>query len=121
MLLALLAVAPGTLQLTAGDELGRSQRGNTNAWCQDNEIGWLDWTSATPPSESSGRSLSNRASGFGFVEKLLHLRKDLRWFAVAPSAFVEPILTPASPASPEALSGGGALAIVRTAERGTSS
>jgi glycogen operon protein len=29
--------------LTAGDEGGRSQRGNNNAYCQDNEITWLDW------------------------------------------------------------------------------
>jgi glycogen operon protein len=28
-----------------GDELGRSQGGNNNAWCQDNEISWLDWSS----------------------------------------------------------------------------
>jgi glycogen operon protein len=29
--------------LVAGDEMGRTQRGNNNAWCQDNEISWLDW------------------------------------------------------------------------------
>ena len=29
--------------LVAGDETGRTQRGNNNAWCQDNEISWLDW------------------------------------------------------------------------------
>ena len=28
----------------AGDELGRTQGGNNNAYCQDNEISWLDWT-----------------------------------------------------------------------------
>ena len=27
----------------AGDELGRTQQGNNNAYCQDNEINWLDW------------------------------------------------------------------------------
>ena len=31
--------------LVAGDELGRTQRGNNNAYCQDNEISWLDWSS----------------------------------------------------------------------------
>ena len=30
--------------LTAGDEFGRSQRGNNNAYAQDNAIGWIDWT-----------------------------------------------------------------------------
>lgn len=47
MLLALLAAAPGTLQITAGDEHGRTQRGNTNAWCRDDEVGWVDWSAAS--------------------------------------------------------------------------
>ena len=29
--------------LTAGDEMGRTQGGNNNAYCQDNEISWVDW------------------------------------------------------------------------------
>ena len=29
--------------LRGGDELGRTQRGNNNAYCQDNELSWLDW------------------------------------------------------------------------------
>ncbi len=33
----------GTIMLTAGDEMGRSQRGNNNAYCQDNALGWVDW------------------------------------------------------------------------------
>jgi glycogen operon protein len=32
--------------IVAGDELGRTQRGNNNAYCQDNEISWVDWQSA---------------------------------------------------------------------------
>ncbi len=43
-LLTLLFVAQGVPMLLAGDERGRTQRGNNNAWCQDNEIGWLDWS-----------------------------------------------------------------------------
>jgi glycogen operon protein len=42
-LLAMLVLAAGTPMLTAGDELGRSQRGNNNAYAQDNELSWLDW------------------------------------------------------------------------------
>ncbi len=42
-LLALLFVSRGTMLLTAGDEFGRSQRGNNNAYAQDNAITWLDW------------------------------------------------------------------------------
>jgi isoamylase len=32
--------------LFAGDEIGRSQKGNNNAYCQDNETSWLNWSSA---------------------------------------------------------------------------
>ncbi|RZT91982.1 glycogen debranching protein GlgX [Rivibacter subsaxonicus] len=45
-LLANTLLAHGTPMLLAGDEIGRTQRGNNNAYCQDNEIGWLDWARA---------------------------------------------------------------------------
>jgi isoamylase len=41
--LTTLLMSTGVPMLTAGDELGRTQRGNNNAYCQDNEISWLDW------------------------------------------------------------------------------
>ena len=34
--------------LLAGDEMGRTQRGNNNAYCQDNEISWVDWAVRAP-------------------------------------------------------------------------
>ncbi|MFT3964809.1 MAG: alpha-amylase family glycosyl hydrolase [Sphingobium sp.] len=43
-LLATLFASRGTIMLTAGDEFGRSQRGNNNAYCQDNAITWVDWS-----------------------------------------------------------------------------
>ena len=42
-MLATLIFSQGTPMLLAGDELGRTQGGNNNAYCQDNEISWLDW------------------------------------------------------------------------------
>ncbi|OBZ95285.1 glycogen debranching protein [Pararhizobium polonicum] len=42
-LLSTLFATRGTIMLTAGDEGGRSQRGNNNAYCQDNAITWVDW------------------------------------------------------------------------------
>ena len=42
-LLATLFASRGTIMLTAGDECGRSQQGNNNAYAQDNEVTWLDW------------------------------------------------------------------------------
>ncbi len=68
MLLALLGAAPGTPLLAAGDEMGRTQGGNTNAWCQDNEVGWVVWPADLPaihrvhpiaaaPARGAGRDL----------------------------------------------------------------
>jgi isoamylase len=44
--LATLLLSDGVPLLLGGDELGRTQRGNNNAYCQDNEISWVDWTQA---------------------------------------------------------------------------
>jgi glycogen operon protein len=43
--LATLFLSQGVPMLLAGDELGRTQRGNNNAYCQDNEVSWIDWAS----------------------------------------------------------------------------
>ena len=43
-LLGTLFASTGTVMLTAGDEFGRTQGGNNNAYCQDNALTWLDWT-----------------------------------------------------------------------------
>lgn len=40
----LLLLAHGVPMILAGDEIGRSQGGNNNAWCQDNPVSWVDWT-----------------------------------------------------------------------------
>ncbi len=42
-MLATLLLSQGTPMLLAGDEFARTQRGNNNAYCQDNEISWVDW------------------------------------------------------------------------------
>jgi glycogen operon protein len=42
-LATLLILAHGVPMLLAGDEMGRTQGGNNNAWCQDNQISWIDW------------------------------------------------------------------------------
>ena len=61
--LATLLLSQGTPMLVAGDELGRTQGGNNNAYCQDNEISWLNWDIA-----ARGRSLID------FTRKLTALR-----------------------------------------------
>jgi isoamylase len=44
-LLATLLLSQGVPMIVGGDEIGRTQHGNNNAYCQDNEISWFDWTS----------------------------------------------------------------------------
>ncbi|MGH7790188.1 MAG: glycogen debranching protein GlgX [Candidatus Binatia bacterium] len=64
-LLTLLLLAQGSPMLLAGDEFGRSQRGNNNAYCQDNEISWLDWT-----------RLEQERDMFRFTKLLIAFRRD---------------------------------------------
>jgi isoamylase len=66
-MLATVMFAHGTPMLLAGDEFGRSQGGNNNAYCQDNETSWVDWTMAE---SAEGRILTD------FVARLIALRKE---------------------------------------------
>ncbi|MFI5323602.1 MAG: glycogen debranching protein GlgX [Thermodesulfobacteriota bacterium] len=50
-LLATLFLSQGVPMLLAGDEIGRTQKGNNNAYCQDNEISWIDWNLDKPKTE----------------------------------------------------------------------
>jgi isoamylase len=66
-MLTTLFLAAGTPMLLAGDEFGRTQNGNNNAYCQDNELSWLDWSvAASPP----GIALTD------YVARLVALRRD---------------------------------------------
>jgi isoamylase len=62
--LAMLLLSQGTPMLLAGDEFGNTHQGNNNAYCQDNEISWLDWNAA-----ESAEPL------IGFVRHLTSLRR----------------------------------------------
>ena len=42
--LSTLLLSQGVPMISGGDEMGRTQKGNNNAYCQDNEISWYDWT-----------------------------------------------------------------------------
>jgi glycogen operon protein len=68
-MLTTLLFSDGTPMLTAGDENGRSQRGNNNAYCQDNELSWFDWTQA-----QTGEARRLRT----FVARLIRLRREFR-------------------------------------------
>jgi isoamylase len=60
--LATLLLSTGVPMITAGDEMGRTQGGNNNAYCQDNEVSWLDWGSID-------------ADLWTFVSRLVSLRR----------------------------------------------
>ena len=66
-MLATLLLSHGTPMLLAGDEFGRTQQGNNNAYCQDNELSWIDWALA-----QTDEGLAMQA----YVARLLRLRRD---------------------------------------------
>ncbi len=57
-MLATLMLSQGVPMLLAGDEMGRTQQGNNNAYCQDNEISWVDWERADTRLLEFSRQLS---------------------------------------------------------------
>lgn len=83
-LLTTLFLSQGVPMLVAGDETGNTQGGNNNAYCQDNEISWLDWSNTDPELTS-------------FTQQLISLRKThpafcrRRWFQGIPIKGVEDI------------------------------
>jgi glycogen operon protein len=65
-MLATLLCAQGTPMIVAGDEFGRTQDGNNNAYCQDNDISWIDW-----------RLACRHEALTQFVRRLTALRREL--------------------------------------------
>jgi malto-oligosyltrehalose trehalohydrolase len=66
-LLATLLLSQGVPMLLAGDEMGRTQRGNNNAYCQDNELSWVDWDLAGRP---------DNQDLLEFTRRLIELRRQ---------------------------------------------
>ena len=65
--LTTLLLSQGTPMLCHGDELGRTQGGNNNVYCQDNEISWIDW---------SMLDQEKNAAMHGFTKRLINIRKN---------------------------------------------
>jgi glycogen operon protein len=61
--IAILMLSQGVPMILSGDEVLRSQRGNNNTWCQDNELSWFDW-----------RLTEANSDMLRFVRELIHLR-----------------------------------------------
>ena len=67
-LLFTLLMSKGVPMLLMGDEVGRSQGGNNNTWCQNNSLGWMNWNQSDQDLEL-----------FEFFKKLIHIRKNLSY------------------------------------------
>ncbi|MEU5366160.1 glycogen debranching protein GlgX [Streptomyces sp. NPDC005925] len=92
-LLTTLLLSTGVPMLVAGDEMGRTQGGNNNAYCQDNEIGWLDWGMLDDPGWRALFDLTARLIALRHRHPVLRRRaffsgrphsadglRDLAWF-----------------------------------------
>ncbi|MEU6389034.1 glycogen debranching protein GlgX [Streptomyces sp. NPDC046939] len=92
-MLTTLLLSTGVPMLVAGDEFGRTQRGNNNAYCQDNEIGWVDWSLLDDPGWRALFDLTARLIALRHAHPVLRRRaffsgrprsadglRDLAWF-----------------------------------------
>ncbi|GAA1372369.1 glycogen debranching protein GlgX [Streptomyces beijiangensis] len=92
-LLATLLVSTGVPMLVAGDEMGRTQGGNNNAYCQDNEVSWIDWSLLEEPGPRMLLALTSRLLALRHAHPVLRRRaffsgraqaadglRDLAWF-----------------------------------------
>jgi isoamylase len=83
-LLATLLLSQGVPMLSHGDELGRTQRGNNNAYCQDNEVSWIDWRLTA---EQRGLvDFTRRLIGLRAAHPVLRRRGFFRGQSAAPAA-----------------------------------
>jgi len=89
--IATLFLSQGVPMLRAGDELSQTQQGNNNAYCQDNEISWLDWE--LTPQQEEFLEFTRQAVALRLSEPVLHRRrffqgrglrgagvKDIAWY-----------------------------------------
>ena len=80
-LLATLFASRGTIMLTAGDEFGRTQGGNNNAYAQDNATSWVNWENRDATLEEHVAALARWRKAHAHVGDPV-LRHDLRWFGL---------------------------------------
>ncbi|MEV6421387.1 glycogen debranching protein GlgX [Streptomyces sp. NPDC051662] len=101
-LLTTLLVSTGVPMLVAGDEMGRTQRGNNNAYCQDSAVSWLDWSLLESPGGQGLHALTARLLALRHAHPVLRRRaffsgrpqapdglRDLAWFTPQGSEMTE--------------------------------
>jgi glycogen operon protein len=102
-LLTTLLLSTGVPMLVAGDEMGRTQGGNNNAYCQDNETGWVDWSLRDEPAWRELLALASRLIALRRSHPVLRRRaffsgrahgpeglRDLAWFTGSGEEMTEP-------------------------------
>lgn len=83
-LLSTLFVSKGWIMLTAGDEGGRTQKGNNNAYCQDNDITWLDWSKLDRELVDLTASLAAlRKRFYALADPAFFKEGDVQWLSAA--------------------------------------
>ncbi len=101
-LLTTLLLSTGVPMLVAGDEMGRTQGGNNNAYCQDNEISWVDWSLLRDPGWRALFDLTSRLIELRHRHPVLRRRaffsgrahsadglRDLAWFTARGTEMTE--------------------------------
>ncbi|GAA0581338.1 glycogen debranching protein GlgX [Streptomyces crystallinus] len=101
-LLTTLLVSTGVPMLVAGDEMGRTQGGNNNAYCQDGEVGWVDWSLLDEPGPRGLLQLARRLVALRHRHPVLRRRaffsgraqradglRDLAWFTARGAEMTE--------------------------------
>ncbi|MGW3294537.1 glycogen debranching protein GlgX [Streptomyces xiamenensis] len=101
-LLSTVLLSTGVPMLVAGDEMGRTQRGNNNAYCQDNELGWIDWSASRDPAWRPLLDLTRRLIALRRTHPVLRRRaffsgrrhgpggmRDLGWFTASGEEMTE--------------------------------
>ncbi|MFJ4910869.1 glycogen debranching protein GlgX [Streptomyces sp. NPDC088726] len=101
-LLTTLLLSTGVPMLVAGDEMGRTQGGNNNAYCQDNEVSWVDWSLLEQPRWRALTDLTARVLALRHAHPVLRRRaffsgrpqapdglRDLAWFTLRGAEMTE--------------------------------
>ncbi|MEV0264220.1 glycogen debranching protein GlgX [Streptomyces sp. NPDC050617] len=100
-MLTTLLLSTGVPMLVAGDEMGRTQGGNNNAYCQDDETSWVDWSLLEDPGWRALRDLAARLIALRRAHPVLRRRaffsgrqtpdglRDLAWFTAAGAEMTE--------------------------------
>ena len=89
-LLATLMLSRGVPMLLGGDELGRTQGGNNNAYCQDDEVSWYDWSTVDAELlEFSRQLIAFRRRHPAVRRRRYATPEDMRWFTAAGTPMVD--------------------------------